>query len=264
VARELWGDARNSYNAPTRRKKDRKSHIILSDPDNPARRVKVPYSDYPAAMAFYKMTRAGLLEGMPDTLDMSAMWQFVAVHDDVKARDFEKRFDIKLTSKFRHVPVSFARLLAKIAYCHTLCVLDPGDFRPICLPYILGEKENPSYIVGGTFDIAPPEPDNGYVLNTIGFTEADRFMLLAEIQLFSNLHTPTYHVVVGDIHGAEKIAAVLNKIGPITILGADAGLPLSDENWNSHWTPRVRPLPFWTAFTPADPAKFYISVLPNS
>ena len=63
VARELWGDARNSYNAPSRRKKQRKTYIVLADPDNPTRRIKVPYSEYPAAMVFYKMQRAGLLEG---------------------------------------------------------------------------------------------------------------------------------------------------------------------------------------------------------
>jgi hypothetical protein len=242
VAREMWGDARTSYNAPSRRKKQRKTHIVLTDPDNPSRRVKVPYSEYPAAMIFYKMSRAGLLEGMPDSVDLSAAWQFTAIHDDVKAKEFEKRFGVKLTSKFRHVPDSFARLLAKIAYCHTLCVLDPGDFRPICLPYILGEKRNPSYIVGGTFDIAPPEPGLGYALNTFGFAGADRLMLLAEIRLYANLHAPTYHVVVGDIWGAEKIAAALKKIGPITILGIQSGLPPDDD---SHWMPRVWPLPFW-------------------
>jgi hypothetical protein len=176
---------------------------------------------------------------MPDSVDLSAAWQFTAIHDDVKAKEFEKRFGVKLTSKFRHVPDSFARLLAKIAYCHTLCVLDPGDFRPICLPYILGEKRNPSYIVGGTFDIAPPEPGLGYALNTFGFAGADRLMLLAEIRLYANLHAPTYHVVVGDIWGAEKIAAALKKIGPITILGIQSGLPPDDD---SHWMPRVWPL----------------------
>ena len=85
---------------------------------------------------------------MPDSVDLSAAWQFTAIHDDVKAKEFEKRFGVKLTSKFRHVPDSFARLLAKIAYCHTLCVLDPGDFRPICLPYILyprsAQQQHPS------------------------------------------------------------------------------------------------------------------------
>jgi hypothetical protein len=244
VAREMWGDARTSYDAPSRRKKLRKTHIMLSDPDNPGRRVKVPYRDYPATMIFYKMHRAGLLEGMPDTVDMSARWQFSAIHDDLKAKDFEKRFGVKLTSKFRHVPDSFARLLAKIGYCHTLCVLDPGDFRPICLPYILGQKTNPSYVVGGTFDIAEPDPDKGYVLSTVGFAGTDRLMLLAEIRLFANLYTPTYHAVVGDIRGAENIRAVLDKAGPVTITEMKSGRP-HDVSSNDHWMPRVWPLPFW-------------------
>jgi hypothetical protein len=115
VAREMWGDARNSYNAPSRRKKLRKTHIHLTDPDNPDRQVKVPYSEYPAAMVFYKMNRAGLLEGMPDTVDLSSMWQFSVIHDDKKAKEFEQKFGVKLTSKFRHVPESFARLLASRA-----------------------------------------------------------------------------------------------------------------------------------------------------
>src|ERR1700733_13961651 len=38
VARELWGDARISYNAPSRRKKQRPSHIKLEDPERPAGR----------------------------------------------------------------------------------------------------------------------------------------------------------------------------------------------------------------------------------
>jgi hypothetical protein len=242
VAREMWGDARTSYNAPSRRKKHRKTHIVLSDPDNPARRVKVPYSEYPAAMIFYRMNRAGLLEGMPDSVDLSAAWEFTAIHDDVKAKEFGRRFGMKLTSKFRHVPDSFARLLAKIGYCHTLCALDPGDFQPICLPYILGEKRNPSYIVGGSFEIAPPEPDLGYVLNTFGFGDTERLMLLAEIRLYANLHTPTYHVVVGDIIGADKVAAALKKVGRITVM--QSGPPRDDD---PHWMPRVWPLPFWAA-----------------
>jgi hypothetical protein len=206
----MWGDARNSFNAPTRRKKQRKTHIVLTDPDNSARTVKVPYSEYPAAMIFYKMQRAGILEGVQHTVDLSAMWEFVAVCDTAKANEFERRFGIKLTAKFRHVPNSFARLLAKIAYCHTLCALEPGDFRPICVPYILGESQNPSFIVGGTFDLMPPDRDLGYVVRSMGFIEADRLMLMAELRLFANLQTPTYHVVVGDIRGSNHIKAAIS------------------------------------------------------
>lgn len=246
VAREMWGDARISYNAPSRRKKERKTHIVLTDPDNPQRRVKVPYSEYPAAMIYYKMHRCGLLEGLPETVDISSMWQFSAVHDDTKAKGFEKRFGIKLTSKFRHVPESFARLLTKIGYCHLLCFLDLGEFRPVCLPYILGQKKNPSYIVGGTFDASAPIPDLGYVLNTVGFGTANRMMLLAEIRLFANLCTPTYHAVIGDIAGADNIAAALDKLGGIKTIQIGA-LPDIGHGDDAHWMPKVWPLPFWMA-----------------
>src|SRR3954453_11909244 len=43
VAQDMWGDARNSYNVRSRRKRKRKAHVVLADPANPARRVKVPY-----------------------------------------------------------------------------------------------------------------------------------------------------------------------------------------------------------------------------
>jgi hypothetical protein len=248
VAREMWGDARISYNAPSRRKKERKTHIILTDPDNPHRSVKVPYSEYPAAIVSYKMHRCGLLQGMPESVDTSSAWQFSAAHDNLKAKGFEKKFGVKLTVKFRHVPESFARLLAKIGYCNLLCALDPGDFRPICVPYILGQKSNPSYIVGGTFDVSEPNKDLGYVLGTAGFGTPERLMLVAEIRLYANLHTPTYHAVVGDITGADQVTATLKKLGNLTIShmpGATAPGPIHSPD--AHWMPSVWPLPFWAA-----------------
>jgi hypothetical protein len=246
VARELWGDARNSYNAPSRRKKERKSHIILSDPDVPGRRVKVPYNEYPAAMVFYKMGRAGLLEGLPDNVDVSATWQLVATHDPAKAKQFTEKWGMKPTSRFRHVPDSFARLLAKIGYCNLLCTLDPVDFRPICLPYILGAKSIPSYVVGGTFEIAEPNPGLGYVLNTAGFIRDDRLMLITEIRLFADSGTPKYHVVVGDVRGNAQIATVLEKIGPLELAGKPDAKPKSTTlSRNDPWMPDVWPLPFW-------------------
>jgi hypothetical protein len=176
VAQDMWGDARNSYNVRSRRKRKRRTLIVLADPANPAQRVNVPYAEYPAPMVFYKMGRAGLLEGLPDTVDVSNRWQLVAITNEVKARNFRQKFGVPLTARFRHMPESFARLLAKIGYCNLLTMLDPGDFRPICLPYIMGHRANPSYIV-------------------------------------ANVATPTYHVVVGDVFGGEKVAAIVRMEG---------------------------------------------------
>ncbi len=239
VAREMWGAARNSYNAPSRRKAKRASHILLSDPDRPEQKVKVPFSEYPAAMVFYKMGSAGLLEGLPENVDVSSAWQLVAISDREKAKGFQEKFGIKLTSKFRHVPESFARLLAKIGYCHMLVKLDPQDFRPICLPYILG-KPNPSYVVGGSLNDPPPNTGMGYVLNTACFGTEDRLMLMTEIRLFADNGTPIYHVVVGDVSGSKQVAAMHEKLGPDAAIIED---PLARRD--NHLAPRAWPLPFW-------------------
>ena len=75
------------------------------------------------------MGSAGLLEGMPDTVDMSGQWQLVAVTDDEKAKAFQGKFGVPLTAKFRHMPESFARLLAKIGYCNLLTMLEFRRFQ---------------------------------------------------------------------------------------------------------------------------------------
>ncbi len=238
----MWGDARNSYNAPSRRKTSRASHIKLRDPHNPNKMISVPYNEYPAPLIFYRMNRAGLLNGLPENLDISGAWQFTAVMDDKKAKEFEQKFGMKRTAKFRHVPESFGRLLAKVGYGQILCSLDPGDFRPLCLPYILGHKKNVSYIVGGSFDLPKPNVDLGYVLHTVAFGDRKRIFLIAEVRLYANAHTPIYHVVVGDVVGETNVAAAWQKLDGIesVILPFSYVRELSKQ---PHWLPMAWPLP---------------------
>jgi hypothetical protein len=241
VARDMWGDARNSYGAPSRRKASRPTHITLTDPDQPIRTVRVPYKEYPAPLIFYKMHRAGLLEGLPENVDISNLWQFIAVMDDARAKAFEEKFGVKLTARFRNVPESFGRLLAKIGYGQILCSFEPWEFRPFCVPYILGHKRNLSFIVGGTHDIPAPLPF-GYNLSTIAFGDFNRLLLVAEIRLYANAHTPLYHVVVGDVLGRENVAAAIQKLdGQTTILSPHAFIGGATKP--DHWFPRVWPLP---------------------
>jgi HNH endonuclease len=241
VARDMWGDARNSYNAPSRRRNTRPTHITLHDPNYSSRTVRVPYSEYPAPLIFYKMHRAGLLEGLPEDVDISSAWHLVAVADEIKAKAFEQKFGVKLTAKFRHMPESFGRLLAKIGYGQILCSFDPWEFRPLCLPYILGQKRNISYIVGGTHDIPEPIPV-GYSLSTIAFGDHSRIFLVAEIRLYANAHTPAYHVVVGDVLDRENVAAALRKLDGEKITISPLSF-MSNSPPRSHWLPRVWPLP---------------------
>ena len=125
----------------------------------------------------------------------------MVVIDDSKRRDnfIEKHGPPEFT--FRHVPEAFGRLLAKIAYCQVLTALDPGDFRPLVLPYITGAKRNLSYIVGSKD--GAPEPGDGYRLTTLVGEQAGGIILMAEVRLYANTHAPTYEVLVGDVSGAE-------------------------------------------------------------
>jgi 5-methylcytosine-specific restriction endonuclease McrA len=59
VARDMWGDARNSYNAPSRRRNARPTHITLCDPKYPSRAIRVPYNEYPASWFSIKCTVRG-------------------------------------------------------------------------------------------------------------------------------------------------------------------------------------------------------------
>ena len=49
--------------------------------------------------------------------------------------------------------------------------------------------------------------------------------LLAELRLLANNHVPTYHVVVGDVIGADKVAAAFDKLGSVEV-EAVSQLPL--------------------------------------
>lgn len=243
VLRGLWGDARVSYGSPTRRKKERKAttHIDMADADNPGKSLKVPYSEYPAGLVFYKMPKAGILLGLPRVLDTSSSWQLVVISDDDRRQAFHQKYAAKPTMKFKHVPQSFARMLAKIGYGQILTLLDPEDFRPICLPYIMGADSNLSHIVGSNLSVTEKRTEFGYVLRTKGVGSFDHLYLIAEVRLLANNDTPTYHVVVGDVVGREKVTAILERIGSGAEI-AVTSLPELCLNPHNSWSPAVWPL----------------------
>jgi hypothetical protein len=244
IARDMWGDARNHFDAPSRRKKDRKTHIFLSDPNDFRRKIKVPYADYPAPMFFYKMGPAGLMRGLPENMDISSLWKLEAISDHEKMMKFKEKYGISMSAKFKHSPYSFARMLAKIGYGHTLTQLDLDDFRSICVPYILGEKANISYIVGGSFETPAPNLNAGYELRNYGFGTNERIMITAEVRIFSNACTPIYHVVIGDVIGKDNVSRVLQKMGEIEVTSLGPESEASPADAGDHMS-SVWPLPFW-------------------
>lgn len=238
VARDLWGDARTAFNAPSRRKAQRPKKFNIPDANGRGKGFAIPACEYPAGFVFYKMCQAGLLQGFPEHIDVSGSWQLAVIDDDARRKNFQGKYpNSELRIQFRHVPQYFGRLIAKVGYGHILTQIEPEDFKPICLPYILGQRRNVSYVVGGTFDKQAPEADNGYVLETAGFGSTERLMLVALVRLLANTWSPAYHVVVGEVVGSQRVELVLRKIG-IDVKRAS----LLKNNQNSslpHWLPRI-------------------------
>ena len=245
VARDLWGDARIAFDAPSRRKSQRQNDLVMPDPSGSGEELAILAADYPAGFVFYKMCQAGLLQGLPADVDVSRNWQFVVIDDDRRRENFlTKHPTRKLSLRFRHVPYEFGRLLAKIGYGHVLTQLDPGDFHPICVPYILGHRANVSYVVGGTFEDQAPEPDNGYSLGTAGFGSVERIMLVALVRLMANTCAPAYHVVVGDVVGSDRVERIMQRLG-ITIDEVES-MENDIQVSPAHWSPKVWPVPYWS------------------
>jgi hypothetical protein len=240
VARGLWGDARVSYNAPSRRKKSRDTHITLNDPHSRSDPLTVPYAEYPAPMIFYQMAKAGILQGLSETHDISRHWLLTAIVDQKKLDKFESSNPGRLTAKLRHVPHSFGRMIAKIGYGQALSILDLGDFNPICLPYILGHRENVSFIVGSGRQSETPDVGFGYRLTTAMVGSPERAFIVSEVRLIANNATPRYHVVVGDITGRANVERVFAKLGQGIVAPLDH---LRTDEQVASWIPDNWPLP---------------------
>ena len=245
VARGMWGDARIAFNVPTRRPKQRPKFISIPTTAPGQTPITVPYADYPAGMVFYWADRAGILQGLPQDVDLSAFWLLKMVTDKKKADDFHRRHPNRLVVQFRHEPENFARMVSKIGYCQVLTQLDRADFEEFCTPYIIGNKPNPSFIFGGNPNTVP-DMSFGYFLNTAGYGTLDDTIIVAEIKLFSNLETPFYHVVVGRVRGRKKVELVLRKLGAIKFPANDnSSNPLNNDSFG---VPLIWPISYWPNF----------------
>lgn len=214
VMRELWGTARVAFDAPTRRRARRRKEVLTMPPGSGLGSDVIPTSEYPAGFVFYTMGIAGVLQGLSDDDDESGIWRMEVIDDDERREKFLAKYpERSLSLIFRHVPSDFARMIIKIGYGQMLTMLSPCDFRPLCVPYILGYLDNVSRIVGMNPERERPVPDRGYILKNFGFGTLDKITLLASVRLLANTQTPTYHVVVGEVNGYGQVQEALRRMG---------------------------------------------------
>lgn len=83
----------------------------------------------------------------------------------------------------------------------------------------------------------------GYNLRTAVFGDETRLLLIALVRLYANLHSPMYHIVVGDVSGEAKVESTLVKLQTVeSELLRAPGLE-TPSPYDGHWQPNFWPLP---------------------
>lgn len=213
VTRELWGPFRYARGGPGKRKhRKRWPKTYTVGGFKRLKELMLPIGEYPAPAIFYRLPHAGMLSGASAGLDISDTWLPYTIVDPERAASFEGDKGAPLTFSFRHVPTSFGRLVLKVGYGHLLSQLPLGSFDALCMPYILGERPNVSFLVGARPINQPPEPV-GYRMETVAFGTSEYIWLTVEVRFFADADTPTYYGVIGGVRGAEAIEDVAAKLG---------------------------------------------------
>lgn len=215
IARGLWGQARQSFGATSRRKNKKNKTQFIPDGVNIGRVQAVPNEEVPAVFAFYKMPPAGTLLGLNETVDTLPSWTMAAIADSKRQAQFEQKYNFKPAVGFRHQPTEFGQLLLKIGYGQALTHLDCRDFEAICVPYILGEKSNVSWLVGTNMQESEALPDFGYSLRTKALGTTELLYIISEVKLWANTLMPWYHVVVGRVQGRDNVGHVIDKLNRV-------------------------------------------------
>jgi hypothetical protein len=191
VTRGMWGDARKAYGAPRKKKKKWDGEPICVDEQS------YKADTYPAHFLYYEMPKAGILQGFGPEVDLSQFWTLKTKSDAKRNEDWGNSGSSPVVIQFVHHPEEFALLLLKVAYCQILWSLNPDDFISIANPYILGEKKNPSYLVGGS-EHRPTKTNISYDLQaSTTILGNGTWLLSVHVTLLSGVGIPTYEAVVG-------------------------------------------------------------------
>jgi hypothetical protein len=192
---------------PMKRKRIR---VKISYPDR-AETEGMPIEEHPGTFCVYAFTPPLILFGWPrqnGRPGVIPVMCFPYPYPDCVKRS--KKHSHKPLVLHEHLdPMLYARMLAKIAYCHTIDQIGLS-FAPFVLPLINGdEPADASYLVGGCAEEFPQAggtvPPPGNTLHEIGFVPppepcpgATPAMIVVRIRLFSKYGAPAHYVVVGE------------------------------------------------------------------
>jgi hypothetical protein len=198
-----WGFLRIKRNFPSRSKKRKRAtrteHVSLTRWDG--RPMEVPVQDYSCPVPLYKFKEARILSGLPRG-DDNLHWTMEILTDPDEEEQMQRRFpEWNRRHTFKAQPFQFGRLIAKIAHAYCVAEYGLGAFTPLVVDLILGRSDDYFYAVGGKLEIQAAIPGGDHItIMKILFRSPTRALLIIDVRLFSQIRTPEYHVVVGEIN----------------------------------------------------------------
>lgn len=207
-----WVYLRIKRNFPTRGKsRKRPTHVTLRSHDGAA--LSIPIQDYSTPVPAYKFYAPRILSGASRTND-NKNWTMDILTDhesELQMRAKYPQWDGVHTLVPQ--PYMFARLLAKIAYCRAVAEYGIDGFTPSALDVILGQSDDYFLTVGGSLESLPAVPGGDHVLDlSLLFRSPRAAHLIVDVRLFSQIVSPAYRVVAGEVNlDNPKHAAVLNR-----------------------------------------------------
>lgn len=213
TCRTTLGNLRMRYGFPTRRKKERPTHIEIGtiDAQGWTGRRKVPVTEYPVGAFIPSFGRAGIFIGAPPHLDILQHSPMSYPTDDLN--EFQKNYIWDGKISIRWMPVEYGQTIIKMCYSYAVAELGLRTFRPLCLPQIRSEDKNISYIFGqnGT-NIAVKGLTKVWDISLMYYVHQGRLLLMAHCSVLPGMGTPIYEVVLGDIQSPEHIAFISKQI----------------------------------------------------
>lgn len=231
VARTIFGSFRMRHKVQTRRPHLRPTQMKIGTlmPDGSRGTARVPMEEVPTRLFIYKFDHPTFLRGMSsDIEDFKWLPYAILGSEEMKAFAAKYHWDSKVSVKM--VPVEFARMLAKIAYAQVVGEFGLGGFdaAPTLLDVILCRTSNVSYLVGGDWELPPPDPAGLHIISLCVVHDSGQVLITTEIRLFPAFDMPLYRVVVGTMNLQNALHAVaFNKL--INKPGSTYGLLPSSE-----------------------------------
>jgi len=195
------------YGFPTRRKKQRETHVEIGTIDERGRpgRAKVPVTEYPVGAMFPHFGRSGFVLGTPPNLDVLRHTANVYSTDDLN--EFAARYKWNKEATLAHFPVEFARTIGKISYAYAVAELGYGSFTPICIPHIMSKNHNVSYVFGQVGMNTPIKGEQPvWKIELLFATYHGKPMLYAFCSLLPEMGTPIYEVLLGYFESDAQIS----------------------------------------------------------